>query len=367
MNRNEALVRLSLLLAATALLLFAAVPVAGAVGHVTDRFGPLGGLAGSPPSFGEPCQLSFGYPLIAIDVTVGTDTSDVYAWAVGSSDLTASLLWSHSFVFPGTIASGVIVFESLSPDPAVRWGVWARDVANGNVEFPISVGGSNVDSRAFPRISGNTVVWNEKHAGQWDIRGATFDPATRLVTKAFWVARRPTSEKYPSIAGDWVVWMDKRGGNWDIYGRNLTTGLVKAICTNGAKQDQPWMDGTWVVWRDWRNRDLSGADIYGRRLVPSGPTVAICRARRVQEEPRVAAGFVVWTDWRKAHRYGVGLHDTDVFAWDTVSKNVFRVAGGPYMEHGAETANGVVMYLRHTGEFRDMPWKGSVRGANLAH
>ena len=331
-----------------------------------SRFGPIGPFDIQPEDFGEPQSLSFDYPTVAIGVMQGTDTGDVFAWTVGSPDLTPSLRPDLT-TCPGMMSNGVLVFTRFSPDPGVRWGVWACDTANGGVEFPISVGGASSDSRSYPQISGTTVVWQENHGGQWDIRGATFDRVTHLVTDTFWVAHRATSEKTPRIAGNWVVWRDRRSGRWDIYARNLVTGVVRAVCTNTATQDQPWTDGGWVVWRDWRNAGLTGADIYGRRLVSWTRVRAICRARGRQEQPRVAAGFVVWTDWRKASysRFG-GLHDTDVYAWDAVTGNVFRVAGGPDMEHQAETAHGVVMFLRHRSEFRDTPWGGKVLGANLA-
>ena len=341
--------------AALLVLLFTAAPAAVAAGHVESRFGPVAGFP-----FGEPRNLSLGYPTLLIDVAPGSEDSDVYSWTIDPTDLSASLLWADYWVVPGDLEGGILVFPRDG-------GVWARDVAHGDVEFPISLRSAGTKSKSAPQISGTTVVWQESNAGQRDIRGATFDPVTHAVTRTFWVAHRATNEKDPRIAGDWVVWMDGRAGNWDIYGRDLATGTVKAICTNHAKQDQAWTDGTWVVWRDWRNESSAGADIYGRRLTATSHVRAICRARRMQEEPRVAGGFAVWTDWRHDPHYGPGLHDTDVYGWDAVSRSVFLVAGGPLMEHGAETANGVVMYLRHTEEFRDMPAEGSVLGASLAH
>lgn len=342
------------LLVALVLLPLAAAPVAVAAGHVESRFGPVAGFP-----FGDSRELSLGYPTLLIDVAPGSEDIDVYSWIIDPTDLSASLLWANRWVVPGDMDGGIIVFPKSD-------GVWAHDMAHGDVEFPINLDGAGVDSRS-PQISGTTVIWRELSAGRRDIRGATFDPVTHAVTRTFWVAHRATNEKDPQIAGDWVVWMDKRAGNWDIYARDLVTGAVKAICTNLAKQDQPWTNGTWVVWRDWRNESRTGADIYGRRLTATSHVRAICRARAKQEEPRVADGFVVWTDWRHDPHYLPGLRDTDVYAWDTVSKNVFLVAGGPLMEHGAETSHGTVLYLRHTEEFRDMPAGGRVRGANLEH
>lgn len=342
------------ILAAVAVLLFAAAPAAVAVGHVESRFGPVAGFP-----FGEPRELSLGYPTLLIDVAPGSEDIDVYSWTIDPTDLSASLLWANDWVVPGDIDGGIIVFPKSH-------GVWARDTAHGDAEFPIHLDGAGVDSRS-PQISGTTVIWRELSTGRRDIRGATFDPVTHAVTSTFWVAHRATNETDPRIAGDWAVWMDRRAGNWDIYARNLVTGDIKAVCTDHAKQDQPWTDGTWVVWRDWRNQSRTGADIYGRRLTDPSYVRPICRARARQEEPRVAGGFVVWTDWRHDPHYAPGLHDTDVYAWDAVSRNVFLVAGGPLMEHGAETSHGVVTYLRHTEEFRDMPAGGLVMGTNLAH
>ncbi len=375
MSRRQTPVRLILLFATVGSLLLAATPSASAAGHVETRFGPLGLPV-------EPTGLSFGDPLVLVNVDSWTgETMDVFQWTTGAADLTASLLWPWPTftIEPGALSGGTAVYGySWSDTPEeepMYWGVWARDVGDGSQAFPIAAGVAGSAFSPHARISGNTVVWNEKHGGQWDIRAATFDPLTHVVTRTFWVAHRSTSEKSPSIAGDWVVWMDRRSGNYDIYARNLTTGKVKAICTGPATQEQPWTDGTWVVWRDWRNRPRTSADIYGRRLAGSSPIVAICRARRVQDKPRVSAGFVVWTDWRRAPamegqtHYGIETFDTDIYAWDTLSRNVFRVAGGPAMEHSAETANGTVMYIRDIGKETSMgrPRDGTVWGATLSH
>ena len=109
----------------------------------------------------------------------------------------------------------------------------------------------------------------------------------------------------PDVAGSMAVWTDNRNGNLDIYGKDLSTGRVYAVCTNGEQQDNPSVtryvtDSGKVhyisVWVDKRNHaGGDSSDIYGRDITARSNFV-VARGATVKYYPDISGDWVVWIE-----------------------------------------------------------------------
>ena len=118
------------------------------------------------------------------------------------------------------------------------------------------------------------------------------------------------------INGDKIVWIDSRSGEdkWDVYLYNLTSGEETAICTNPARQAQPWIWGNTVVWADGRNKNW---DIYTYDLSTKTERAVTINSAN-QGYPTIYNNYVAWLDVRGG--------DSDIYLYD-LEKGVEIPAG----------------------------------------
>jgi beta propeller repeat protein len=125
----------------------------------------------------------------------------------------------------------------------------------------------------------------------------------------------------PEIAGSMVVWTDNRNGNLDIYGRNLSTRRDYAVCTNGARQDNPSVTRYATasgkvqyvaVWVDKRNHpNGESSDIYGRDIT-TGERFKVAGGATIKWFPEIVDRWVIWIEADDAAGpYRVKVRDLD--------------------------------------------------------
>ncbi|MHB9070742.1 MAG: TolB family protein [Sedimentisphaerales bacterium] len=145
-----------------------------------------------------------------------------------------------------------------------------------------------------PAVSGNYVVWQDRHFGTYDIyrnNGVDMNDAN-----SFLVCNAGNDQINPAISGTNIVWQDYRPStsNCDIYRYLLPTGPENSVCTLTSKQRNPAISGSIIVWQD--NRSSGIDDIYGYSLT-AGEFV-ICDSTGAQSYPAISGNMVVWQDAR---------------------------------------------------------------------
>lgn len=151
-------------------------------------------------------------------------------------------------------------------------------------------------AQTVPDIDGSIVVWQQNG----NIMGYDID-----ANNVFDVCVDSKWKSAPAISGNLVVWSDEG----QIYGKYLDQENKFPISVNSTSQYKPDISGTWVVWQDERNNSTNGIDIYGKDISDSSstdPDVEICIASDDQSSPRISGQLVVWQDLRQSI-------NTDVF------------------------------------------------------
>ena len=87
-------------------------------------------------------------------------------------------------------------------------------------------------------IDGNNIIWIDARSGGEQIY--LYDIITGQEKQ---ITTAQSLKLSPVIHQDRIVWIDSRSGEdkWDLYLYNLTTGEETAICSNPARQAQPWI------------------------------------------------------------------------------------------------------------------------------
>lgn len=204
--------------------------------------------------------------------------------------------------------------------------VWVSDITDTEnvLRYHVAITEDDYeDDQAFPRVHGNTVVWQhvyvdaETQASDWDIRAADItDPAAPLI---YTVASFVGDQQRPDVYRSRVVWQDNYYGENDIlmadvWRRNApSTSVVSAL---EIEQTRPATDGKYVVWReqiDAATDLLFGADVSN----PEHPVeFLISDAPGLKDNPAISAPLVVWQDNRSgvSNLYGYNLITGQEFA-----------------------------------------------------
>ena len=191
-----------------------------------------------------------------------------------------------------------------------------------NVALPVSAGAefpicTNLAYQEYPGISGNIVVWDDYHNGNYNTYGYNLASG-----QEFSVCTAPGDQESSRVSGNIVVWNDSRNGNWDIYGYDLAAGREFPICTAPGNQGRPAVSGNIVVWEDGRNEpQWTGMDIYGYDL-STGQEFEVCTAPGFQECAAISGNIVVWEDDRYGYPYN---HDYNIYGYDLATDQEFPV------------------------------------------
>lgn len=227
-----------------------------------------------------------------------------------------AILWAALFVVaPLAVMAAPALGETLGAGP----------------EYPICTA---TDKQMWPRIDGQTVVWEDFRlaplpANVWGVGGAP--PAEFRIDS-------PYFDQIPDVSGDFVVYTGDHlmGTNHNVWVTQLSTMRAVAASTDPHGQYDPAVDGNLVVWEDFRDASTSGdVDIYGATFFfqltdpPDVHEAPICVARSVQCDPHVSGDIVVWEDYRDDP--GTRL-EPDIYARDMRRGVTFAICKAPWFQ-----------------------------------
>jgi len=212
------------------------------------------------------------------------------------------------------------------------------------------------DNSKRPRTDGASVVWTEQDIGPTglDIKGYNIDDDDH-----FNVQTGPDDQDFPDVSGDRVVYQDEHSGNWDIKGYNIGDDDHFNVEDQGDDQIHPAIDGSLVCWEDYRDggsnpnifcRDVDGGDperitntddatwpdVSGQNVVfvrgDSGDqsiylynredhtmTKISTPSGHSRNHPRISGNLVVWMDERD------GTGKQDIWGYDISTEQEFLV------------------------------------------
>ena len=131
-----------------------------------------------------------------------------------------------------------------------------------------------------------------------------------------------------------------------IAGDGALTGNARAVCSHAADQSIPNLEFNstlheyLVVWQDWRNNAATGIDLYARRVDQDGNAqgneIIISNAADSQNVPDVAYNarvnqwLVAWEDYRNRNASGVDVYGQRVLATGGLApQGNLIIYGGP--------------------------------------
>lgn len=202
------------------------------------------------------------------------------------------------------VSGNTVVWED---GPLDNTGIYGADITDMNrpLEFVIAAYESRQVAPAIDRLH---VVWQDDDPGDWDIYAS--DIWLRNDPREFSVTPFEKRQTAPAISGNTIVWQDHEAGNWDIYAANIDRDCIvylPPITEDTSDQVNPAIDGQIVVWQDSRHGDW---DIYAAHL-KTGQAFRITRHSANQVRPAVYGRVIVWQDDRDGYWqiYAMVLND----------------------------------------------------------
>lgn len=212
-----------------------------------------------------------------------------------------------------------VVWQSLmtEPDDSVHWDVWAASIPSLDAPDLFDVSGVLGNDEQMPRVSGNTVVWEDGPMDSTDIYGADITDMNQ--PQEFLIAAYDSRQSAPAIDRLHVVWQDDEPGDWDIYVSDIwlrNDPREFSVTPYEKPQTAPVISGRTIVWQDHEagNWDIHAATIERDCLVHLPP---ITEDTSDQVNPAMDGQIVVWQDGRHG--------DWDIYAAHIRTGKQFRL------------------------------------------
>lgn len=188
--------------------------------------------------------------------------------------------------------------------------IYGADITDMNNPAEFQIAAFEHDQQG-PAIYRTTVVWQDDFFGDWDIYAADIWQRNKPAEAP--VSFVENNQQSPAIWCNIVVWQDNFLGDWDIYAAEVSepnNPVEFAITTNESSQTNPDIDGNIVVWQDNRNNNW---DIFGYNLT-TRKEFQITDDSADQTDPAISGNVVVWQDNRNGNSeiYAVVLDGPEV-------------------------------------------------------
>lgn len=170
-------------------------------------------------------------------------------------------------------------------------------------EFPIV---TNPSDQWYPAIYEETVVWQDKRNGNWDIYG--YDLFTK---QEFRITKDKSDQERPAIYRKIIVWEDNRHDQKSICGYNDSSEEEFPIAVKFFSLRNPVIYGDIIIWSD--------GDIAGYNLI-TDETLQIAIDQNEQSHPAIYEYIVVWQDKLEG--------DFDIRGYNLFTKEKFPIATG---------------------------------------
>jgi len=282
---------------------------------------------------------------------LATGQADPLVLIVGdSNDQTSPAVYENIVVWQDYVAweSGI----SAGAD----WDIRAADIGNwAEPKIFVVSGIANNDERR-PAIHGNTVVWQDGQAGDFNIYGADITDLNNPVE--FQIAAFEHDQQGPAIYRTTVVWQDNFFGDWDIYAadiwrRNKPAEAAVSFIENDQQNPAIW--GNIVVWQSYgllTENNFFGAysaeaasaakaedwDIYAADVCELSNPVefAITTNESSQTNPDIDGNIVVWQDYRN--------NNWDIFGYNLTTQKEFQITDDSHDQTNPAISGNVVVW-----------------------
>ncbi|MHB1389976.1 MAG: hypothetical protein ACYCXF_01915 [Thermoleophilia bacterium] len=125
-----------------------------------------------------------------------------------------------------------------------NWDIYMKDLATG-VETRLT---TNTQQQSWPSADGDFVVFKDTRNGNEDIYLKRISTGVEQMISADPVTNSSALQKLPVISGTTIAWMDKSAGNWDIYSAKDTgpPQILAASPTGATASTSATITATWT-------------------------------------------------------------------------------------------------------------------------
>jgi beta propeller repeat protein len=196
------------------------------------------------------------------------------------------------------------------PD-GTNFNIIAYDLATNNqlITIPVKTFGDytqDSNKNTLPKISGDSIVWQDYSNGNWDI--FLYNLTWASGTSPNQIIIGGDDQKYPAIFQNYVVYENWSGTSSMIYLYNSSNNTSVQISSSG-NDVTPAIYGSNVV---WQNLSATGKKRIILFNITTGETRQIPPAGVAfdQSNPKISGNYIVWEDTRNRNPY------TDIYLYD---------------------------------------------------